>query len=120
MDEQGGGVDELPRGIYIRLLQALHVAEELRRDARDGDVVNIDVLLADQVEQQVERSFVDPSYRNGEGRRVVGLGALVCLRGGILRGLARPYAGASISAEDSFVARGRLARLLRRSLRSLL
>jgi hypothetical protein len=35
------------------------VGEKLRGDFGDGDVVDVDVLLADEVEQQVERAVVD-------------------------------------------------------------
>ena len=36
----------------------LHVLQVLRRDGGDGDVVDVDLLLADQVQQQVERTLV--------------------------------------------------------------
>ncbi len=39
-------------------LDALDVPQVLRRDLRDRDVVDVDVLLANQVEQQVERAVV--------------------------------------------------------------
>ena len=48
-------------------LQVVRVLEELRGDARDGDVVDVDVLLADEVEQEVEGAVVDLAYGDGEG-----------------------------------------------------
>ena len=37
---------------------ALHVLQILLRDGGDGDVVDVDLLLADQVEQQIQRPVV--------------------------------------------------------------
>ncbi len=34
---------------------------------RDRNVVDVDVLLADQVEQQIERSLINISHGHGEG-----------------------------------------------------
>ncbi len=36
-----------------------HIAQKLRRNLRDGNVVDVDVLLANQVQQQVQRPVVD-------------------------------------------------------------
>ena len=44
----------------------LHVRQVLRGDLRDRNVVDVDVLLANQVEQQVERTFVDLADHDGE------------------------------------------------------
>ena len=46
----------------------LHVFEVLRRDLRDGDVVDVDLLLADQVQQQVERAVVVFQVKIQRGR----------------------------------------------------
>src|SRR6185437_10607258 len=48
--------------------------QKLRRDLRNGNVVDIDVLLADQVQQQVERAVVNLPHEYGE-RRLVVIGA---------------------------------------------
>ena len=58
-------------------LKLMRVLEELRGDARDGDVVDVDVLLADEVEQKVERAVVDLADGDGE-RRLRGL-LFLCL-----------------------------------------
>jgi len=39
----------------------------LRGDGCDRDVVDVDVLLADEVKQQVERPFIDVGDRDGKG-----------------------------------------------------
>src|SRR5208282_5978842 len=69
-------VDELGGDVYVVFPYALDVGEVLRRDFGDGNVVDVDVLLADQVEQQVKRTFVDFAERDGE-RKIAG----VVLRG---------------------------------------
>ena len=45
----------------------VHVGQKLRGDFGDGDVVDVDVLLADQVEQQVERAVVDLADEDRKG-----------------------------------------------------
>ena len=46
----------------------IDVGEELCGDLRNRDVVDIDVLLADQVEEQVERAVVDQANGDREWR----------------------------------------------------
>ena len=58
VDQGGGHVDELGAQLDVQLESALHVLEILLRDGGNGDVVDVDLLLADQVEQQVERPIV--------------------------------------------------------------
>src|SRR6201996_1505274 len=67
VDEQRGGVDELAGGVDVGLLQVARVLEELGGDARHRDVVDVDVLLADEVEQEVEGAVVDQADGDGEG-----------------------------------------------------
>src|SRR5262249_15055023 len=45
--------------INVELLQLVQIVEILSRDFGDGDVVDGDFLLADQIQQEVERAFVD-------------------------------------------------------------
>ena len=59
VDEERGGVDKLPGHVHIAGLELVHIGQELGRDFGDGDVVDVDVLLADKVEQEVERAVVD-------------------------------------------------------------
>ncbi len=84
VDEERGHVDELAGCVDVDLLEVVGVLEELAGDAGDGDVVDVDVLLADEVEQKVERAVVDLAY--GDGER--GLGGffffLVLVLGGAL------------------------------------
>ena len=67
VDEERGHVDELAGGVDVDLLEVVGVLEELAGDAGDGDVVDVDVLLADEVEEEVERAVVDLAYGDGEG-----------------------------------------------------
>jgi hypothetical protein len=48
VDELGGHVDELCGRIYLVGLKLVNVGEELRGDLCNGDVVDVDVLLADE------------------------------------------------------------------------
>ena len=67
VDEERGHVDELAGGVYVGLLELVGVLEELAGDAGDGDIVDVDVLLADEIEEQVEWAVVDLAYGDGEG-----------------------------------------------------
>src|SRR5207244_3184469 len=67
--------------VYIQLAQLLDISEILRRDLGDGNVVDVDVLLANQIEQQVEWAFVNAGNGDRE-REVIGLS----FRAGLSRG----------------------------------
>src|SRR5260370_35150251 len=71
-------VDELGRNVSIQLFQVLDISEVFRRDLRDGDVVDVDVLFADQFQEQIERAVKDPADSDGKrelaGLRLGGLG----------------------------------------------
>jgi chromosome condensin MukBEF ATPase and DNA-binding subunit MukB len=58
VDQGRRHVDELRAQIDIHLARLLHVSEVLRRDGGDGDVLDVDLLLADQVQQQVQRPLI--------------------------------------------------------------
>ena len=58
LDQGRGHVDELGAQLDIHLRGASDVLEILRGNLRDGDVIDVDLLLADQVQQQVERPVV--------------------------------------------------------------
>ncbi len=66
MNQQRRHVDELRCDIHIELLHSLYISQILCREFRDGNVVDVDVLLADQIEQEIERAFVDLSYSDSE------------------------------------------------------
>ncbi len=72
-------VNELGGDVHVEFAYALDIRKVLRRDPGNGDVVDIDVLLADQVEQKVERAFVDLAERDGKGK----------IAGVVFRGLGR-------------------------------
>ena len=59
-------INEFRGDIHVEFTYALDVGEILRRDPGDGNVVDVNVLLADQVEQQVERPFIDFAERDSE------------------------------------------------------
>ena len=85
VDEQRGYVDELAGGVDVVLLEVVGVLEELGGDAADGDVVDVDVLAADEVEEEVEGAVVDLAYGDAEGGLrgfVAGLVALAFGLGG--------------------------------------
>src|SRR5215471_3468728 len=67
MYQHGGHVDELGRNVHVEFANLLDIREILRGDLRNRDVVDIDVLLADEIEQQIQRSLVDIRDGNGEG-----------------------------------------------------
>ena len=67
VDEERGHVDEVAGGIDVDLLEVMGVLEELGGDAGDRDVVDVDVLFADQVEKQVHGSVVDAADCDREG-----------------------------------------------------
>ena len=58
VDQRRGHVDELGAQLDIHLGGALDVFEILSGDLSDRDVVDVDLLLADQVQQQIERPIV--------------------------------------------------------------
>ena len=71
-------VNEFGRDVHIQLAQLFDVGQILRGDLRDRNVVDVDVLLANQIEQQVERAFVNVADRDREREvTVFGLGCAV-------------------------------------------
>src|SRR5581483_5694860 len=71
MNQDRGHVDKLRRDIHIQFAQLLHITQVLGSDLRNRNVVDVNVLLADEVEQQVQRALVYIS--NGHRKGVVGL-----------------------------------------------
>ena len=68
MDQQRGGVNELAGHVHVSSPELVHVCQKLRRDPRDGNVVDVDGLLADQVQQQIERAIINLAHKNRKGR----------------------------------------------------
>ena len=58
VDQGGCHVDKFGTQIHVHFTRFVHVFKILRRDGRDRDVLDIDLLFADQVQQQVERPIV--------------------------------------------------------------
>src|SRR5258708_31977772 len=55
--QRAGHHEELPGRFEIQFLDQIEVAEVFLGDTRDGDVVNIEIILADQKQQEVQRPF---------------------------------------------------------------
>src|SRR6266567_448747 len=71
MNENGSHVDEFCCNIHVQFTKRLDISQVLRSDLRNGNIVDVDVLLADQVEQEIKRAFVD--IRNSNCEREVAL-----------------------------------------------
>ena len=56
MNEQRGHVDVVGGDIEIELLHRVEVRVVLLGDEGDGDVVDIDFVLLDEMQQEIERS----------------------------------------------------------------
>ena len=59
VNEGGGHVDEFGGDVDVEFFEFVEIVEILRGDSGDLDVVDAHLLLLDEVEQQVERTFVD-------------------------------------------------------------
>src|ERR1700728_1284224 len=92
MNQHCGHINKLGRNVHVQLANLLHIRQILRRNLGDRNVVNIDVLLADQVQQQVQRAFVYIGHR--DGKREVALFLL-------LRGFLRLTSGRSCNDRRS-------------------
>jgi hypothetical protein len=58
MDQGRRHVDEFRAQVDIHLARLVHVRQVLLRNGGDWDVLDLDLLLADQVQQQVERPVI--------------------------------------------------------------
>src|SRR6202035_1625246 len=72
VDERGGHVDEFGGDVDVLNFELVEVVEVLRGDFGDLDVVDVHFLLFDEVEQEIEGTFV---HRDGDfvGRGHVGI-----------------------------------------------
>ena len=68
VNKYGSHVNKISSHVNVQLANLFDVGQILRRDAGNRDIVNVDVLLADQVQQQVKRTFVNISDRNRKRR----------------------------------------------------
>src|SRR5947209_17321837 len=68
MDQHRSHINEISRDVHVEFANLLYIREVLRGDPGDGDIVDVDILLANEVEQEVERPFVNRSdfHRKGE------------------------------------------------------
>ena len=71
-DQRRRHLQELPRPVQVVRLHAPDGVEELVGDLRDGDVEDLDVLRADQVQEEVQRA-VESLQLDDERLRSVGL-----------------------------------------------
>src|SRR5579862_2961683 len=67
MNQHGCHVYKFGGDVHIQFTQLFDISQVLRGDARDRNIVDIDILLANQVEQQVKGSFVNIADGHGEG-----------------------------------------------------
>src|SRR5581483_3909244 len=66
VDQDRGHVDELGGDVDVEFAEAFHVRQVLGGDFRDGDVVDVNVLLADEIEQEVKGAIVNVADTDGE------------------------------------------------------
>ena len=57
MNERRRHVNELAAQLHVESDSPLHVLQILRGDGSDGDIVDVDLLLADQIQQQIQGSL---------------------------------------------------------------
>ncbi len=58
VDQRRGHEDELRADVEIHLARLIQIGEVLRGDGRDRNIADVDLLFADQIQQQIERSVV--------------------------------------------------------------
>ena len=58
MDQRRRHVDEVAGDVDIQLFELVQVIEILLGDFGDGNIVDVHLLLANQIEQEIERPFV--------------------------------------------------------------
>ena len=56
--KRGGHVNKIRRDIDIEFFDLMEIIEILFGDFGDGNIVDVHLLLADQIKQQIERAFV--------------------------------------------------------------
>ena len=73
--------------IDVEVANVLDVGQILRGDLRDWNVIDVDVLLANQVQQQVERPVIDAAHAHRKGKDIgeVGRGFAGVRLGGLRR-----------------------------------
>ena len=80
MDQQRGHIDELGGHIHVEVFQGFHIRQILRSDPGDRNVIDVDVLLANEIKEQIEGAIVD--LANGDRkRRLLGLFLLLLFSG---------------------------------------
>src|SRR6185437_13002798 len=58
VDERGRDIDEIRGDVYIERFELVEIIEILLGDFGDGNIVDVHLLLANQIEQKIERAFV--------------------------------------------------------------
>ena len=51
--------EKLGRDIHVQLLDQMQVRQILLRDLCDGNVVDVELLLTNQIQKEIERPFVE-------------------------------------------------------------
>src|SRR5262249_41249331 len=81
MDEQRSHVDEFGSDIYIQGMDPLDVSQVLGCDIGNRDVINVDFLLANDVQKQIQRPLVNITDGHSKGKVALFLFVL-SIRGG--------------------------------------
>src|SRR5271170_3031626 len=68
VNQHGGHVDKIGRHIHVQLANLFHVGEILLGDAGNRNIVDVNILLANQIKQQVQRTFVYVGHRDRKRR----------------------------------------------------
>ena len=58
VNQRGSHVDEVGGDVYVERFELVKVVEILLGDFGDGNIVDVHLLLADEIEQEIERAFV--------------------------------------------------------------
>jgi hypothetical protein len=66
MNQDRGHVDEFRGDVDIEVANLLHIRQVLRGDLCDRNIVDVNVLLANQIKQKIERAFINIVDGNGE------------------------------------------------------
>jgi len=58
VDQRGRHVDKFRAQVHIHLPRPIQVLQILGSNGGDGDILDVDLLFANQVQQQVEGPFI--------------------------------------------------------------
>jgi hypothetical protein len=64
VNQQGSRINKLASHVHVAGFELVHISQKLRRYGGNGNVVNVDVLFADQVQQQVQRAVINLAHNH--------------------------------------------------------